>query len=212
MPTPLPGGPNDEIRMLPNQLSDLAENYRLSNVRAGYRDLVEQELSRLGRILEDRVKANTPRVSGRLARSTRFRIIRTVENETDVTYELQIIQDALANPRASVRNRYFYWYTVHHGLRPAGRLKRTYPPPINLQNWVMRAKGESIQDAPGVARKIAWNIFKEGIEPNTYLFDSLEQEQTEIQVTADKIAQDLAFNLNHLPEIQRFSGFEDIID
>ena len=88
---------------------------------------VEEELRLLGEKLVREVYKNTPKGTGTLASSTKYRITsarRTIG--ADPEWKLEIIQDATARQQGAVDpgKRYFYWYTVHHGIQPDGRLKR----------------------------------------------------------------------------------------
>lgn len=202
MPTPMPGNPNNEIYVYPNTLSDLADNFK--NIRSSFDSATESELGRLGRILVKEVKKNTPRGAlGRLRRSTQFRIIKFRKEDTnEVNYELQIIQDAVAQHTTSSKQRYFYWYTVHHGLAPRGRLTRIFPPAENLVKWVMRVKGvgdeaQALREAYAISR----SIFEKGIAPNPYLKTSVRNQSDAIQQTADRITKALVVDLTRLPEI-----------
>lgn len=196
------------IEVHPSNLEDLAKKTR--NVRPGFRNFTEDRLDSLGRKLVPIVKSNTPKSSGRLARSSRYRIIRKVDNEQVVEYELQIIQDAVAKaievttgaPRkARVSERYFYWYTVHHGLAPAGRLSNAFPPPESLQSWVMKTLGVTREDSYLVALRVARKIHERGIKPNTYLLDSLKENIDLLQETADEIGKSIVLDLSRLPDI-----------
>ncbi len=208
MPTPIPGSdPRDDIYVEPGEIGDIIE--KLDSVGALYRDIFEQELTKLGRELVIEVKERSPKASGRLARSTKFRLLRQQDDSSgDVEYDLQIIQDATSDPRARVSQRHFYWYTVHHGLKPAGRLNRTYPPSANLENWVRRVKGSEIgseADVKRIAKTIAWNISKKGIKPNRYLIDSMKAKEDRIQEAANKIGESILINMGFLPEVS--TGF-----
>lgn len=204
MPQPIPGSnPNDDIYVEPSTLGDMAE--QVLNVGALYRDIFEQELTKLGKALVPEVKKRTPKASGRLARSTRFRLVRRQgDSSGDVEYDLQIIQDATSIPRARVRERYFYWYTVHHGLKPAGRLRNVTPPAANLEDWVKRVKGSEVATEAELKRKaktIAWSIGQKGIKPNRYLIDTMRDNQDRIQEAANRMGESILINMGFLPEI-----------
>ena len=196
--------PNDEIYVAPNLLSDLAKNFR--NVRPGFRSIIEDRLDSLGHKLVPLVKIKTPKgAKGRLARSTRHRVVRDIDISDDtITYDLQIIQDAVAQHQGRRSgNRYFYWYTVTHGTQPAGRLKRIYPPPENLRPWVEKVLGTSRDESMAVSHFVAEKIFTKGIEPNPYLKDVIKENQDIIQQTADEIAREIVINVTRLPSIER---------
>lgn len=204
MPQPIPGSsPDDDIYVEPSTLGDMAE--QVISVGALYRDIFEEELTKLGKALVPEVKSRTPKASGRLARSTRFRLIRQQDNiKGDIEYDLQIIQDATSIPRARVKERYFYWYTVHHGLKPAGRLSNVTPPWENLQDWVKRVKGSEVSTEAELKRKaktIAWSIGKKGIKPNRYLIDTMRDNQARIQEAANRMGESILINMGFLPDI-----------
>jgi len=201
MPTPLPGDPNrDEFFVLPNILNDLASKFE--NIRPGFSSFAQQELRDLGFKLVPLVKAATPKASGRLARSTKHRVIRVRDSSSgESSFELQIIQDATARGVRTVRGRYFYWYSVHHGLQPAGRLSNTFPPFENLIPWAVKRFGVDEKTGRVIARKVAWKIRTKGIEPNTYLIDVMREAEDLIQKTADRIGQSIIVDLTRLPNI-----------
>ena len=130
-------------------------------------EVVEHRLTTLGGLLRNAVMRETPRSSGRLARSTKYRIrevrpeygglepgisVQSPRRDIDVALNpaggkvgeetekvLQIIQDATAHTNA-VGRRYYYWYSVNKGSEPQGSLVRHYPPYANLVPWVRRSR------------------------------------------------------------------------
>ena len=105
---------------------------------------VEEELRILGEKLVREVYKNTPKGTGTLANSTKYRIMPMREALGKAPeYTLEIIQDATAIQSGAVSpsKRYFYWYTVHHGLQPAGKLRQAKPPADKqgtLYPWVTK--------------------------------------------------------------------------
>lgn len=188
-------------------LTELGE--KIDNINRIFRDRTDEALSTLGRILVEEVKRRTPSVSGRLRRSTHYRIergstiIRKGEKEFSVSRpedaQLQIIQDAVARGERAVANRYFYWYTVTHGIKPAGRLENMFPPPKNLTPWIKKrftTKGGIVDSI-----KLAHHISKEGTEPNTYIADAYHARVADIQEAAERIGVDITFDLVKLPSV-----------
>lgn len=202
MPTRMPGKSSDEIYVAPTQFKELAQNFEDPKLSIGFNTVLEQELKRLGDYLVPEVKRRTPKTTGRLARSTHNRVVkRRLEGTGDIQYELHILQDATSIPNAKVSNRYFYWYTVHHGLKPAGRLKQVFAPYEALVPWVIRKLGTTQAKAKQVARSVAWKIYKEGIPPNPYLQDSIDDNLSAIQDTANRIGYAISLDLVRLPNI-----------
>tara|TARA_Y100000034_G_scaffold31346_1_gene38353 strand:- start:126 stop:758 length:633 start_codon:yes stop_codon:yes gene_type:complete len=202
----LPAVPDDDflgIEVSAGPLPALSEHFNPDRVQAGAGTIFQQELSLLGMKLVDEVKKRTPKSSSRLARSTKFRVRRIRDPFSgDVLFELQIIQDALSVPKARVSQRYFYWYSVHHGLQPAGRLQKVFPPFENLVPWVIRRFGSGPEkEVKRRAKAVAFKIWKEGIPPNNYLVEAMEARRNDIQLAADRIQRDIMIDLTRLPDI-----------
>lgn len=170
---------------------------------------VEDELRLLGEKLVREVYSNTPKGTGALARSTKYRIlpVRDAIGQQPY-YQLDIIQDARATRRSErLDNRHFYWYTVHHGMQPAGRLNRARPPSDMdnaLRPWVERVV--PTLDPEYTTDAIAWKIYKFGLQPNPYLENSFRNKQRDIEETQSKIGQTIQFDLTDLPDVQMHYG------
>ena len=155
---------------------------------------VEDELRLLGEKLVREVYSNTPKGTGALARSTKYRILP--------------VRDAIGQqPYYQLDNRHFYWYTVHHGMQPAGRLNRARPPSDMdnaLRPWVERVV--PTLDPEYTTDAIAWKIYKFGLQPNPYLENSFRNKQRDIEETQSKIGQTIQFDLTDLPDVQMHYG------
>ena len=170
--------------------TELARLRRLVNRGPGaYAYRIKAEFERLGPILNEWVRDETPVSSGRLKRSTHFRILSnsritglaaepgvavfTPDRGTlDTPYFLQILQDATARGVRSASKRYFYWYTVNKGSKPAGELGQHQPPAEHLKDWVKRSPmgtGEDSDSIERIAESLSRKIFREGVEPNPYV-------------------------------------------
>jgi hypothetical protein len=198
-----PDDPQRQIEIAPHLMATLADLYDAKKIQMQFGLTAQQELEKLGRLLVGEVKRRTPRSTGKLARSTKFRIITGEDSATgNVERELQIIQDALSRQTTTGSRRYFYWYSVHHGLAPAGRLSNTFPPAENLLPWVRRTfPGADEKKTLRKARSVAFKIYKEGIPPNPYLQESVDVHMAEIQATANRIRQQIVLDLTTLPDI-----------
>lgn len=188
-------------------LKELGEN--VDNINRIFRDKTDQVLNTLGRLLVEEVKKRTPTVSGKLRRSTHYRImrgssiIRIGEKEFAVSRpedaQLQIIQDAVARGERAIAKRYFYWYTVTHGIAPEGKLTNMFPPPKHLTPWVKKrftTNGGVID-----AIKLAHHISEKGTEPNTYIADAYHARVADIQHAAETLGIDMTFDLTKLPSV-----------
>ena len=170
----------------------------------------EEELRLLGEKLVREVYKNTPKGTGNLARSTKYRILPMREAiGKEPMYTLEIIQDATSIQSGAVSpgKRYFYWYTVHHGLQPDGKLRQVRPPSVKqgtLYPWV--TKVVPTLDPEYATSAIAWNIYKFGLKPNPYLRISFNNKQQDISATQEKIGKAIIFDLNDLPDVQYHYG------
>ena len=205
----MPGNPDDPEQFIvvwPNTLSDLAR--KLDEHAANYQDLVRGELEDLGQFLVDKVRANTPKNRGRLADSTKYRVVTNGQPEE---LGLEIYQDAKSTGRRGKGARsYPYWYTVHHGTKPLGRLKRIFPEPLNLVPWVRAVKGvrDPVQ-AKKEAYAIARNIFIKGLKPNPYLINTMNESRSRIEETATALGKAILIDLEDLPNVRQHTRDED---
>ena len=170
---------------------------------------VVDELRMLGERLVREVYHNTPQGTGALARSTKYRILPVRDSiGQQPYYQLDIIQDASARRRReTLENRHFYWYTVHHGMQPAGRLNRARPPSDKdsaLYPWVERVV--PTLDPEYTTNAIAWKKYKFGLQPNPYPEDSFRNKKRDIEETQSKIGQTIQFDLTDLPDVQMHYG------
>ena len=201
-----PGDTEMEIYTEGASLPDIMKRIDPEQMEKRINKSVLDELRLLGEKLVREVYKNTPKASGALARSTKYRILPTRSRLGGApTYQLDVIQDATG--RQDVQQRYFYWYTVHHGLQPAGRLRQARPPSDEkslLTQWTKRVV--ATLDPEYTTGAIAWNIHKFGIKPNPYLRISFQNKQKDIQETSQKIGQAIIFDLNELPDVQHHYG------
>ena len=201
MPTPMPGSPEDEIYVQPALFKELAENFSDKRVD-DYEIFVLTILDRLGREIVPIVRRYTPKSTGKLARSTRHRILTRIDEGGEKGYDLQIIQQATSNPLRGV-SRYFYWLSLHHGLYPSGTLGPLHaPPPINnLLPWVQATLVTDPKRGGdrGAARRIALKLMREGTDPNPYLYEALLEAQPLLDDAAREIGQAIAVDLTRLP-------------
>lgn len=201
LPPALPPSDLDELSVGPmdlfDQLRAVFEPVRAKRKAEFY---ILRELAALGRFLVTEIRKATPKASGKLAKSTIFRINEVRTTADELFYRLEFIQTALANPRARIGFQYPYMYTVHHGMQPAGRLTRAHPPFENLIPWVKVRFGGSESQVKRKAKAVAYNIYLKGIEPNTYLSDVVKRNERRIQQSADKIASDIVIDLERLPQ------------
>jgi hypothetical protein len=203
LPDFLPARGNEITIVSVEDMQQVADRFQYEKVRPGYESWVQQVLSDLGRDLVPIVKRNTPRASGRLARSTMFRVIRRHTDSNSIEYELQIIQTEKARQvRRSGEHPYFYWFTLNHGLHPSGKLRKARPPAQNLEDWVRRKI--SPVDSLRVAFRIAKAIEAKGIEPNTYLKDSMTEGRQYIQQASNQLNRDIIIDMENLPDIPLF--------
>ena len=114
---------------------------------------------------------------------------------------------------------YHYWYTLHHGLKRRGRLRRAFPPYYvgsELYKWVTQVLRPSIRrerfgkakagksqqkQFERSAKAVAFTIHRKGIAPNTYIPDTYEENADKIRETAGKIGQDILLDTFRLPNI-----------
>ena len=210
---PGPGGDRDNyIVVRSTGLKELAANYEPKVVQDIFTDRVDKVYTKLGKILVDEVKKRTPVSSGRLRRSTKFRIVRGTriervgEREFSVSRpadaQLQIIQDELARGDMAVSRRYYYWFTVTHGIAPKGKLTSAFPPPEHLLPWVRREFSVDQAGAKVASAKLSRHIGTEGTEPNKYIADAYHARIADIQQAAETLGVDITFDLSKLPSIE----------
>jgi hypothetical protein len=205
-----------EIVVRATGLPALVENFSEANVNKVFAEKVDIVYTELGRKLVDEVKKRTPVASGRLRRSTKFRIVRGqgivrqsggLSSPGDLAFsvaqpqdaQLQIIQDARD---LRMGQKYFYWYTVTHGIEPRGKLRGgKLPPWENLLPWVKIRFSTDRTGSIIASKRLSHHISKEGIEPNTYIADSYHARIGDIQLAAEKLGIDITFDLTRLPDI-----------
>ena len=171
--------PDNYIVVRATGIKELAEKYSPQVVQDIFTDQVDRTYSKLGKILVDEVKKRTPVASGRLRRSTQYRIVRGTsiirqgEDEFVVSRpgdaQLQIIQDSLARGNMALSERYYYWYTVTHGIAPKGKLTSAFPPAEHLLPWVQKKFSLDATGARVASMRLSRHIGIEGTEPNSYI-------------------------------------------
>lgn len=202
----MPGKEDDFIYVWPNTLSDLAK--KMDEHAANFQDLVREELNDLGSYLVPKVMSATPKVRGRLANSTKYRVVTAGD---DLELGLEIYQDAKSTGRRGRGARsYPYWYTVTHGTKPAGKLRQIFPEPVNLIPWTRAIKGvKNPQEAKQKAYALAKHIYEKGIKPNPYLKKVMTANRGRIQESADKIGSAILIDLEDLPDVRGHKRDED---
>ena len=204
----------------PNMLKTLARN--LLNIAQVADDAAYDELIALGRELVPALADNTPKGQGKLAKSTKFKIIRH-HHAQGSNFELQLFQTA-----SNVYNGvpYHYWYTLHHGFRPKGRLSQTMPKTgwladynslmigkakqavrnlkllAPLDRWVMKKFGlVNRTEIRRKARSIAFLTWKRGRKPNPYIRKTYREKEDRIEETAQRIQQEIVLQVGRLPDV-----------
>jgi len=165
-------------------------------------DRTRSVLEELGEYLKPKLEENTPKSSGDLARSTKYRIVEEKGPEGKFL-NLELIQDA---ERRFQGVPYHYWLTLHHGLKPAGRLSRIVPGGQHntekLEEWVERTLFPSgPKDAKKKLRAVQAKIWREGIEPNDYIELTYRQNRDRIIATQERLGQEILTELFDLPSI-----------
>lgn len=169
----------------------------------------KEELDELGKILSKALEGNTPKNTGYLARSTKFEVSPLQGRNSAgqytslIEWELQITQSAMSKPERG--KPYHYMYTVHHGIQPLGRLRAPdkRPPYENLVPWAVKRFGVDKKTGRVKAGAVAKKIAEQGIKPNDYIKDTLQQNEGRIQQTADIIGRSIIADLTRLPNMER---------
>ena len=190
-----------EVREDDNDMSYLEKlGDRFENAEAITKETVFEMLDELGAKLVPELRRNTPRSTGGAALSTRHRVIES-GSDTGVSMDLELIQRAKHSYQGT---SYHYWYTLHHGLSPAGSLKQTYPASSrSLENWVSKTFNIP-KRTPAFKKKlkaIRWNMYKKGIEPNTYIQDTLDENRELIDEVSTKLGIQILEDVTTLPNV-----------
>ena len=154
-------------------------------------EIFTQTLAVLGRQLVINLAANTPHgVTGELARSTSWRIVKTPMDEGIIHYSLEIVQTA--------RSMEGFQYRP---IVVSGRFPGLMPPPLALRGWVAHKWGLDTVQANQAAFRLATHIGRFGTSGNDYTIDTVEQSGGALQLAANSLGQALGVTISDFATI-----------
>lgn len=153
------------------------------------REDVHEGVFSLTERLAQRLRANTPRATGRLAASTRF----------EVAQHGDMVIGTIFQGARNVLSRQHYLPHRVRGVGPRGALGRPSfsPPVLPFIPWVMAVMGVSeFSAARQRAFAVARSVGRRGFPPNRYNLLTVQQSRRDIELMSLRMMRNLEINVN----------------